>query len=339
MKTDSLSEKLVSAWYAGSPWLYALYPLAWLTALVARLRRRRFLERDESPPVPVVVVGNITVGGTGKTPIVVALCEAFQRRGKKPVVISRGSGSRGSDFPLEVTADSDPLDVGDEPVLIARRTGVPVLIDPDRRRAMDAAVARFSPDVVISDDGLQHYALPRSCEIVVIDGSRGLGNGMCLPAGPLREPASRLASCDWVVVNGAQRGSFADAEVMALDAVVMSLDSADPVNLLSGESMPMEDFVVRKPFCHAVAGIGNPERFFASLETLGLRIERHPFPDHHPFSAQDLAAMGQEPVLMTEKDAVKCAGLAGDDWWYLPVAARLPTVFTESILDCAQRRN
>ena len=331
MKTDSLADKLVHAWYAGSAWLYPLYPLAWLTALIASRRHRRFLQQDEKPPVPVIVVGNITVGGTGKTPVVVALCEAMKRRGIKVVVISRGYGGRGGSYPMQVSEDSDPLKVGDEPVLVARRTGVPVLIDPQRRRALDAAVADFSADVVISDDGMQHYALPRSCEIVVIDGSRGLGNGMCLPAGPLREPPSRLASCDWVVVNGAEREPFPDA-------VVMSLDSADPVNLSTGESMPIEDFVVRKPFCHAVAGIGNPERFFSGLEILGLRIERHPFPDHYPFSASDLAPIGQETVLMTEKDAVKCRALAGDDWWYLPVAARLPTVFTESVLDSVERR-
>ena len=321
---------MLRAWYEGSPWLYPLYPLGWLTAMVATRRRQRFLKTKASPPVPVIVVGNITVGGTGKTPVVVALCEAMKKRGIKVAVISRGYGARGGDYPMQVTAESDPMEVGDEPVLIARRTGVPVLIDPDRRSALDMAVSRYAAQAVISDDGLQHYALPRSCEVVVVDGSRGLGNGMCIPAGPLREPRARLDSCDWIIVNGAQRETDAKA-------VVMSLDSADPVNLRTGESLPMEDFVVRKPFCHAVAGIGNPERFFSGLEIMGLRIERHAFADHHPFSRADFDMVGEQPVLMTEKDAVKCTALAGDDWWYLPVAARLPTVFTESILDIVER--
>lgn len=280
--------------------------------------------------MPVVVVGNITVGGTGKTPVVVALCEAMTRRDLNVVVISRGYGGKSDRYPIPVTVDAEAAAVGDEPLLIARRTGVPVLIDPRRRRALEFAVETLSADVVISDDGLQHYDLPRTCEIVVVDGSRGLGNGWCLPAGPLREPPSRLDSCDWVVINGVEKSSRAEA-------VVMTLDSADPVNLVTGESMAMEDFVARKPYCHAVAGIGNPERFFTGLESFGLRVERHPFADHHPFVQQDFTDLGEDTVLMTEKDAVKCHSFAKPDWWYLPVAARLPTVFTEGVLDAVAR--
>lgn len=331
MKTESFSEKVLRAWYQGSPWLLPLYPLSWLVALVARRRLRQYRANPGSAPVPVVVVGNITVGGTGKTPVVVALCEFLQQRGLKVVVVSRGYGSRASQYPLHVDASTDVTQAGDEPLLIARRTGSPVLIDPDRRRALDFAMQQFSPDVIISDDGLQHYALPRDMEIVVVDGARGLGNGRCLPAGPLREPAERLDQCDWVVVNGAERAAFPGA-------TVMMLDSADPVNLKTGASMVLEDFIVRRPFCHAVAGIGNPERFFSTLEASGLRIERHAFPDHHDFSDSDFQAFSSDTVLMTEKDAVKCQSFAGDDWWYLPVTARLPTVLFEEVLAVVKRR-
>lgn len=328
MKTErlSLADRLQRAWYQGAPWLPLLYPLSWLVASVARRRLRQFRAADQSPPLPVVVVGNVTVGGTGKTPVVVALCELFSARGHRVAVISRGYGARAPRYPWPVDAEGDARFCGDEPLLVAQRTGVPVVIDAQRSRALAFVQEHYAPDVVISDDGMQHYALPRSLEIAVVDGARGLGNGRCVPAGPLREPAERLADVDWVVLNGLSESTFANA-------VVMTLDSADPVNIVSGESMPIEDFMARRPFLHAVAGIGNPERFFVGLEGMGLRIERHAFPDHHAYAANDFQGFAGETVLMTEKDAVKCRALASPDWWYLPVTARLPTVLLEDVYD------
>lgn len=330
LKTSSFSDRIVSAWYHGSPWLLPLVPLSWLTEIVARRRLRQFRHQPQSPAVPVVVVGNITVGGTGKTPIVVALCEAMSRRDFTVVVISRGYGAKAANYPVLVTSDSSVTLAGDEPLLIARRTGVPVIIDPDRNAALNKAIELFKPDVVISDDGLQHYKLARTFEIAVLDSKRGLGNGYCLPAGPLREPVRRLQEVDAVVINGSEQFSLSDA-------FVMTLDSADPINIKTGESMDFEEFLVRKPFIHAVAGIGNPERFFSKLESSGFRLERHAYSDHHDYNLSHFETFKDECILMTEKDAVKCTDFAKDDWWYLPVNASLPTVFINSVLDAVSR--
>ena len=204
----SLSEWIQQGWYKGSPWLVPLRPLSVLVSFEAKRRLQRFRKERSAPSVPVLVVGNITVGGTGKTPLVIALVQAAVARGLKVAVVSRGFGGKIDQYPCLVTADSDALDVGDEPVLIARRTGVPVILDPDRRNALDVAIRDHAPDLVISDDGLQHYALPRSAEIVVVDGQRGLGNGRCLPEGPLREPATRLKEVDFVVSTGGPQTSL-----------------------------------------------------------------------------------------------------------------------------------
>jgi tetraacyldisaccharide 4'-kinase len=324
------SQWLQGAWYNNDRRVWPLLPLSWLVAAVARLRLLRFRSKQLSPAVPVLVVGNITVGGTGKTPLVVSLCEYFLRHNKRVVVISRGYGAAPAHYPFAVEANHDASVVGDEPLLIAQRTGVPVIIDPRRKRALDMAISQFNADIVISDDGLQHYALPRTAEVLVLDGERMYGNGYCLPAGPLREPVARAKEVNWRVVNGRpERG--------IKDAVVMSLSLADPVNVRSGESMPMEDFVARFPFVKAVAGIGNPQRFFSALMAQGLVVEPHPFKDHHVFSQQDFDSLGAAVVLMTEKDAVKCSDLVGDDAWYVPVAAQLPTVFFDSVFETLMR--
>jgi tetraacyldisaccharide 4'-kinase len=200
-----------------------------------------------------------------------------------------------------------------------------VVIDPQRRRALDYAIERFAPDVIISDDGLQHYRLPRTMEIVVLDAERGIGNGRCLPAGPLREPASRIGEVDYVVINGRP-------DVRWPGAMVMVLETDDPVNMRTGDSMPMEEFAARHPVLHAFAGIGNPQRFFSALSSWDLRVTAHPRPDHHQFSAADFAGLQGQTVMMTEKDAVKCAHLASENFWYLPVSARLPGVFLEDLM-------
>lgn len=320
----TLATWLERAWYQGSAWLAVLYPLSWLVAGVARVRLawRRF--RRVAPPVPVLVVGNITLGGTGKTPLVIALCKALKQRGLKVAVISRGYGARPPREPWQVTGDQSSATCGDEPLLIARHAGVPVVIDRHRARALAAVVDAHEVDVVISDDGLQHLRLPRTAEIIVLDGQRMLGNRRCLPAGPLREPATRLQQVDWVVVNGRPEDDLSDA-------VVMNLELADPVNLYSGQTLPMEEFVARFPLVHGIAGIGNPQRFFDALRAQGLHVVAHPYADHHAFEADDFAALQEATVLMTEKDAVKCQAFAGQNFWYVPVTARLPSVFFDAV--------
>ena len=329
--TETLAEKLQRAWYQGSRWLVPLRPLSWLLAAEARRRLRAFRRRAARPPVPVLVVGNITVGGTGKTPLVISLCERLQARGLRVAVISRGYGGKPPSLPWLVQSEQSATLAGDEPLMIARRTGVPVIVAPKRLDALEMAVREQGADVVISDDGLQHYALPRSAEIVVLDGQRMLGNGECLPAGPLREPAQRLDEVDWVVVNGQPDQPVPDG------AVVMTLHLDDPVNLMTGERLPIEDFIARFPLVNAVAGIGNPQRFFASLQSLGLVVNGHVFDDHHAFTAQELAAFGSAPVLMTEKDAVKCTEFAAANHWYMPVTAQLPSVFFDAVFEKLMR--
>ncbi|MDF1781039.1 MAG: tetraacyldisaccharide 4'-kinase [Alcanivoracaceae bacterium] len=329
--SSSFGDAIQRAWYQGSNWLLPLRPLSWLVAFTARRRLKKFRKENLAPPVPILVIGNITVGGTGKTPLVVSLCEYFVKRDLRVVVISRGYRAKPPYTPWLVTADQDAEQAGDEPLLIARRTGVPVIISPKRKQALDLAIKEHSPDIVISDDGLQHYELPRSAEILVLDGRRLLGNGHCLPAGPLREPALRLTEVDWLIVNGEPEKEISS------DTLTMKLVFADPVNVRTGKSLHIEDFIARYPFVHGVAGIGHPDRFFSALRDQGLAVEPHPFTDHHAFSHADLDRFGTATVLMTEKDAVKCAKIAGDNVWYVPVSAKLPTVFFESVYEKLMR--
>ncbi len=306
---------LAAAWYRGAGWLWLLRPLELLFRLVSGLRRwlyRRGLLPTYRAPVPVVVVGNITVGGTGKTPVVIALLEALQARGLKPGVVSRGYGAGEGDYPRLVRPDSDPTSAGDEPLLIARRTGVPVVIDPDRPAALRRLLEEGGIDIVLSDDGLQHYALERDMEIAVVDAQRGLGNGFCLPAGPLREAPARLASVDYVLYRGSE--SVEDG---------VYYRSRDWVNLRTGESRSLEAFAAVGELV-AIAGIGQPQQFFDSLRDLGLTFGEQVFADHHAYGPGDFAALAGRTILMTEKDAVKCAEFAGSEAWYLRIDAVLP---------------
>lgn len=300
-------------WYRPHPARWLLWPLSQLFAAVAGLRRlgyRRGWLRSERLPVPVMVVGNITAGGTGKTPLVIWLVEQLRARGWRPGIVSRGYGGRSKHWPREVGADSNPAEVGDEPVLLARRLGCPVVVGPRRIEAARSLLAHHDVNVVVADDGLQHYALQRDVEIAVIDGARGLGNGMRLPAGPLREAPSRLNEVDLVVINGA------DGAGLRMDLLPHAL-----VRLDGSETRPLADFAGRT--VHAVAGIGNPGRFFAALRAAGLKILPRAFPDHHLYRAEDLIFADNAEVVMTEKDAVKCRGFAGPRHWYLQVRARL----------------
>ena len=309
---------LVAAWHQRGLWQRLLWPLAALFAWVANRRRRRFLagrSRTWQAPVPVVVVGNLSVGGTGKTPIVVWLAQWLGKRGIRAGVVSRGYGGKGP-YPLRVTADTPARQCGDEAALIARRTGCPVVVDPNRPRAVRTLLANAAVDVVLADDGLQHYPLGRDIEIAVVDGHRGLGNGLCLPAGPLREPRARLAEYDWVVANGRATGLVADESVAVAEATAV-------VNIVSGERLSPAAFLAKHGAPLAVAGIGNPARFEETLAAAGINVAVRGLPDHHRFSAADLTAPPGTPVLMTEKDAQKVKAL-GDvaHCWYLEIAMR-----------------
>ncbi len=317
---------IVGAWYRGAWWLWLLRPLELLFRIATGARRtlyRRGVFRVYHPARPVVVVGNITVGGTGKTPVVMALVEALQAAGLRPGVVSRGYGARAGRFPHRVDAWSDAAECGDEPLLIFHRTGCPCVVSPARSEAVRALLAGTPVDIIISDDGLQHYALGRDMEVAVLDSERGIGNGFCLPAGPLREPESRLDSVDFVLYRGG--GEPATSVSYVPEALV---------NLASGERRPLaaEVFAGR---VHAVAGIGQPEQFFATLRSAGLEIKPHTFPDHHAYTPDDLSALADRPIIMTEKDAVKCRDFAGDNTWYLRISARLPDALVRAVVALA----
>lgn len=305
---------LQTRWYSPVPPL-PLLPLAWLYGRIAAVRRRRLLSTAPYLPVPVIVVGNVTVGGTGKTPFVIWLVEHLRRWGWNPGVVSRGYGGRAPHYPHRVDAADDPRHCGDEPLLIARRTAVPVVVDPDRVAAVRHLVKTSRVDIVVSDDGLQHYRLARHLEICIVDGARGLGNGALLPAGPLREPPERLREVDLVVVNG---DGWTDS---ALRPLRMHVQITDARSISGNVVRPLADFRGRP--VHAVAGIGHPARFFAALRARGLDLIEHAFADHQAYDRQTLAFGDDLPVLMTEKDAVKCAAFAAPHWWQVPAQAQL----------------
>jgi tetraacyldisaccharide 4'-kinase len=308
---------LTRRWYgaAKAPWY--LRPLAALFGLVARVRRHRQQARARQArlPVPVIVVGNIAVGGTGKTPFVIWLVERLRDWGWRPGVVSRGYGGRAAEWPQRVDPGSDPRLVGDEPVLIATRTRCPVVVGPDRLAAGTMLLAGGEVDIVISDDGLQHYRLWRDLEIAVVDATRGLGNGRLLPAGPLREPPSRLGEVALVVTNGTgwttPAGRQVTMRLAATRAHALDGSISRGIHEFSGQTV------------HAVAGIGNPARFFSMLTQLGIGLVMHPFEDHHPFVRGDLEFGDGLPVLMTEKDAVKCRHFEMPGHWVVPVEARI----------------
>ena len=310
---------LVGAWYENRVWPRLLWPLAALFGWLAMRRRRRFLtgrSRSWRAPVPVVVVGNITAGGTGKTPLVIWLARWLVDRGMKPGVVSRGYGGNARQ-PTLVAADTPAALCGDEAALIARRAECPVAVDPNRPRAVRALLASAEVDIVIADDGLQHYALARDMEIAVVDGQRGVGNGLCLPAGPLREPVSRLADCDWVVANGAALGVVPKESVMV--ATPRSFR-----NLRTGEQLAVAEFASRFAGSDivAIAGIGNPARFQATLASLGLAAEMVAFTDHHPLALADVRRDNAAAVVVTEKDAEKLRGEVPGNCWCLAIEMR-----------------
>lgn len=313
-------------WSGRSPLWLLLWPLSLLYGAITwliRLSYQRGWQQSWRAPRPVVVVGNLTAGGNGKTPVVIWLTEALQARGLRPGVVSRGYGGKAAHYPLLVTGETSTAEAGDEPVLIAQRTGVPVAVAPRRRQAIEALLAAHSLDIIITDDGLQHYALQRDREIVVVDGVRRFGNGWWLPAGPMRERAHRLQQVDAVIVNG---GNATSPEI------AMTLQPGRAVNLLSGETAALSAL----PDIVAMAGIGHPPRFFATLQQQGIKtVAEIAFADHHAYSEPELAGLtlGGQCLLMTEKDAVKCRKFARDNWWYLPVEAQLSGAAVAPLLD------
>lgn len=309
---SSFTDKL---WYSNKQWMpLLLYPCSIIYQCFSALRRwylQRFCQYH--CPVPLIVIGNISVGGVGKTPLVIELAHHLRQKGLKVGIVSRGYGSSVKHYPYEVHPDDDAALVGDEPLLIAQNTHCPVIIDPKRPEAVRYLLKHHQCQIILSDDGLQHYKMGRSIEIAVIDGTRGLGNGFCLPAGPLREPASRLSAVDFVVVN---EGCWDNAYSMKLIPGVLT-------NLHSLNSVAPEALTGR---VIAVAAIGNPQRFYSTLKQLGIEFTSYSYPDHYQFKPQDFndeAAV----VIMTEKDAVKCRSFSSDKMYFLPVKAVLDDAF------------
>lgn len=318
MTRPDLVRRLESLWHSRSPVVLPLLPLAWIFGLAVQLRRwfwRSGPGRPQRLPVPVIVVGNITVGGTGKTPVVDWLVRACSAAGFRPGIASRGYGGQARTAPYMVQRDDDPAEVGDEPLLLQHRTGVPVCICPDRvaagKRLLEEGV-----NLVIADDGLQHYRLARDIEIAVIDGERRFGNGWLLPAGPLREPRSRLAEVDAVLLNGGE--AFADGTVFQVrvkDAIALDGSECRSLGAFRGQQV------------RALAGVGNPQRFYAQLAAAGMEVIPVPVADHQSVSLEALFQDANTPVFMTEKDAVKYRPLPGCELWVVPMEIDMPDAF------------
>jgi len=310
----------MASWYGGFQWTRLLWPFMWLVAWVVNKKRRQFLSAEKTHTVkPVVVVGNITVGGTGKTPLVQALVTHLKQQGIRPGIISRGYGAQVEDYPHLISADDSSAVVGDEPYMLFRSLGVPVVIDPKRKQALEF-ISNMEVDVILSDDGMQHYDLPRDIEICVLDGVRNVGNGCLLPVGPLREPVSRLKAVDFALYSGLkEKTNQFDFRPVAW------------VSVKSGEECPLDEFHVEAGVL-AIAGIGNPQKFSATLSSLGIACPLKPFPDHYAYGVEDFKDLPGQ-VLMTEKDAVKIMPFAHDNMWYLKIQAQLHVAFIEQFMN------
>ncbi len=298
-------------WYSKNLLSTGLLPLSWLFRAIVTVRRfyyRVYHYRRTLPSVFILVVGNLTVGGTGKTPFLIWLARQCRGHGLKVGIITRGYKKHQAGKILEALPHSLSKDVGDEALLLVQKTACPVIVAANRMQAVGLLLSKYRPDVILSDDGLQHYKLPRNVEIAIVDGARQFGNGRCLPAGPLREPVSRIQECDLVVSNGRNDNYKYSFETVPESAVSLGQDTV---------RRPLQDFM--DSTVHAVAGLGNPARFFRMLESAGIRIIRHVFPDHHAYVEADLEFGDNKPILMTEKDAVKCKLFVDRNIWYLPI--------------------
>ena len=356
-----MQQFFTAMWYRQGWWSLLFLPLTWLFQILALFRRHWQRRNARKFSVPIIVVGNIAVGGTGKTPLVIAIVQSLRQQGWHPAVVSRGYGSAAPHYPFAVTATTAPASSGDEPLLIAQRTGVPVMIGADRIAAVEALLAindtennEKKVDIIVSDDGLQHYRMRRDIEVVVIDGQRGLGNGRCLPAGPLRESATRLTQVDWVINNGELSDKNVAARLQTISKsepkpklkpkqTTMHIKPGAWVNLYDGNCLNVESMPTGEKM-HAVAGIGNPQRFFDTLMALGMDIIPHAFPDHHQFQATDIQFGDDYTIVMTEKDAVKCQPLISTcpvpkRYWCLQVEAELEPQFFEQLDQLCRQKN
>ena len=325
----------MSAWYKGAGWLWLLAPLSVLFGLISGVRRALFklgLKRIYRAPVPVIVVGNLSVGGNGKTPVVVWLVHWLRTQGYNPGVISRGYGGKSEHYPLLVQTDTPAAVAGDEPVLIVKRTGCPLVVSPKRGEAA-ALLVSCGVDIIISDDGLQHYALARDIELVVVDGQRRFGNGHLLPMGPLRERKWRLSEVDAIINNGGPVENNEFLMTLAPGALVRVGDlGTTDANQVANQAANQLNSPTPPAQVHALAGIGHPPRFFTMLERLGFTLkQRVALADHQPIAAEVLHALQSAPLLITEKDAVKWPG-GHDNTWYVPVDAHLPSAFEHLLL-------
>lgn len=319
-----MTQWLINSWYQRQPIRWLLWPLSLVYQAVLKLRMGLFrldILKQRYLPVPVIIVGNITVGGTGKTPFVIWLAKQLQQAGYRPGIISRGYGGQADHYPQKVMPDSDPSIVGDEPLIISRHTRCPMVVAPDRFAAGKLLLQDYDCNIIIADDGLQHYALGRDIEIVIIDGQRQFGNQLCLPAGPLREPLSRLQHVDFIIEN---HGTGSDNYSMTLSQL-HAINLADPTQIHALSSFAGQSV-------HAIAGIGHPQRFFDQLSSHGLQLINHAFDDHHPFQANELNFNDDRPILMTEKDAVKCQPFANNNTWYIPIEASISGKLDQHIL-------
>lgn len=330
----TLHQWLSRGWYGSRP-IWFLIPLSWMFMTLSAIRRRCYkhgIFRVARLPVPVIVVGNITVGGTGKTPLVIWLSQALRAQGYRPGIVTRGYGGRSAHWPLPVTPTTDVGMAGDEAVLLARVTDLPVIAGPDRVAAAQQLVHEHSVNIIVSDDGLQHYRLGRDLQIVTLDGERGLGNGWRLPAGPLRESAATLKNADLVVCKNRLPLGLG----LPANTPIMRLRLTSVVRLQDGTTQSLANF--RGHSVHSVAGIGHPEQFFAALTAMGIQVEPHVLPDHAKLRECDVLFGDHQPVLMTEKDAVKCAGLDLPDHWYVPAQVEFSREHAADILRAVQAR-
>jgi tetraacyldisaccharide 4'-kinase len=333
---DNQNSFLENSWYQKSTWLILLWPISLLTKFISSRRRNRFLTDKSSSwkaDIPVIVVGNIVVGGTGKTPLVIWLANALKKKGYKPGIVSRGYGGRAKRYPLLIEKNTSVTDSGDEAQIIFENTSSPVCVSPNRVQAAKYLTENTDCDIIISDDGMQHYALDRDIEIAVFDGLRGTGNNLCLPAGPLREPLKRASEVDFIVSSS----QGLDNNLLKED-YVMSYEPIKWVRISDKESFPSKSWPLLRTV-HAVAGIGNPIKFYNLLRELGLELIEHSFPDHYQFNEEDLKFDDQLPVVMTEKDAVRCKGMNLKNLWYLKVEAGIDEEFLEKIVNRIKMRD
>ena len=299
------------------------------SVVIRRIFYILFFFRVYKAKVPVIVIGNINVGGTGKTPVIEWLVQELKRRGYSPGIVGRGYGGKAEKWPQQVRPDSDPFMVGDEAVLLARHCECPMAVGPERVVAIKQLTKYNKIDVIISDNGILHYAMGRDMEIAVIDGQRRFGNGYCLPAGPLREPVGRIDNVDFCINNG---GDVQPREYGMQIRLIELVNLKDP-----NKTMQINELKGKR--AHAVAGIGNPQRFFDQLQEQGIKIEQHPFEDHHHYCADDLDFGDQDIVLMTEKDAVKCERFARDNDWYVRSKADIDKELGRKILESLEKKS